>query len=137
MTVSDNYYIDAVIVRGTSKTHSVSINQKTEDGQAFEPFDLSDYYIRFRVLGSATADALVLLEKIITQASDEDVDGIITDASNGQFQFHITAEDTNTLGTGKFPISIEVMDADTDESLFVLTEGGYQGEFNKIQIVEC
>ena len=136
MTVSDNYYIDAVVIRGESKTHSVSINQKTEDGLNFEPFDLSNYYIRFRVLGSATLDALVLLEKNITQTSDEDEEGIITDASNGQFQFHITAEDTNTLGTGKFPISIEVMDADTEEPVFTLTEGGYQGEFNKIQIVE-
>ena len=131
MTVSDNYYIDAVVVRGESKTHSVSINQKTEDGLSFEPFDLSDYYIRFRVLGSATLDALVLIEKNITQVSDENEEGIITDASNGQL-----AEDTNTLGIGKFPISIEVMDADTEEPVFTLTEGGYQGEFNKLQITE-
>lgn len=136
MTVSNNLYIDAVIVKGETKTHSVSIQQKTEDGQSFEPFDLSDYYIKFKVLGSATLDALTLIEKDITQSSDPETIGNIEDASNGLFNFTITAEDTDTLGIGKFPISIQVCDIDTDDVLFTLTEGGYKGEFNKIQVIQ-
>ena len=50
MTVSDNYYIDAVVVRGESKTHSVSINQKTEDGCNFRCLSINreKYYSGIR-----------------------------------------------------------------------------------------
>ena len=136
MTVSNNLYIDAVIVKGESKTHSVSIQQRTEDGLNFEPFDLSDYYIKFKVLGSATLDALVLIEKDITQSSDIDTVGNIEDAANGLFNFTITAKDTAELGIGKFPIAIQVCDIETNEVVFTLTEGGYKGEFSKLQIIQ-
>lgn len=136
MTVSNNLYIDAVIVKGESKTFSVAIEQKTEDGQGFEPFDLSNYSVKFKVLGSATLDALILIEKDISQISDYEVDGSITSSTNGEFAFTITKEDTEKLGVGKFPISLQVCELDTGEPLFTLTEGGYNGEFNKLQIVE-
>lgn len=136
MTVSNNLYIDAVIVKGESKTFSVAIEQKTEDGQDFEPFDLSNYSVKFKVLGSATLDALTLIEKDISQISDYEVDGSITSSTNGEFAFTITKEDTEKLGVGKFPISLQVCELDTGEPLFTLTEGGYNGEFNKLQIVE-
>lgn len=136
MTVLNNLYIDAVIVKGESKTFSVAIEQKTEDGQGFEPFDLSNYSVKFKVLGSATLDALTLIEKDISQISDYEVDGSITSSTNGEFAFTITKEDTEKLGVGKFPISLQVCELDTGEPLFTLTEGGYNGEFNKLQIVE-
>lgn len=136
MTIANNLYIDAVVIKGSPRTFTVSINQLAENQTEFEPFDLSEYYIRFRVLGSATADALVLIEKNITQSSDENTTGIITAASNGQFSFVITEEDTDVLGVGKFPISLEIMDIETDGLVHMLTEGGYNGEFNKLQVVQ-
>ena len=129
-------FIDAAIVKGVGKSFSCSIQQRNETDTDFEPLDLSPYAIRFRVLGSSTADAKVLVEHIITQYTEQDVDGNIFDPSNGQFSFCITAEDTNILGVGKRPIQIDLLDVDTLEYMDTLTEGGEQGEFNKIFIVQ-
>lgn len=136
MATSENLYIDAVIIQGISKTYSVSITQKTENGLGFEPLDLDPYSIRFTVLGSATANAEILLQKFITQNTDNDTVGRITDASNGEFSFSITGDESNTLGLGKFPIRLELLDAVTLNNVYTLTEGAYNGEFNKIQIVQ-
>ena len=62
-------YIDAVCVKGERKVFSCSI-EVTDTGTVFNPLDLTDYNVRFRVLGSPTADAKVLVEHIITQVSD-------------------------------------------------------------------
>lgn len=140
-------FIDAVCIYGENKNFSVSINTvKPEDdntsayvvhnGVKFIPFDLSNCSIKFQVMGSATADAEVLTEHLITQVSDIEVDGRITDATNGQFEFVVTAEDTIKLGLGQHPIKIELVDIDTLENRFTLTEGGELGEFNKIHIVQ-
>ena len=129
-------FIDAAIVKGVGKTFSCSIQHRNETDTEFEPLDLSPYAIRFRVLGSATANAKVLVEHIITQYTDQDVDGNIFDPSNGQFSFTITAGDTEVLGIGKRPITIELLDVDTLEYVDTLTEGGETGEFNKIYIVQ-
>lgn len=140
-------FIDAAIVSGTTKPFSVSINTKmSEDdtsasfilhnGEKFLPFDLSNYSIKFKILGSATADAEVLVEHLITQNSDIEIDGQITDAVNGQFTFTVTAEDTNIVGLGQHPIMLELVDIDTLAHFFTLTEGGKNGEFSKIFIVQ-
>lgn len=132
-------YIDAVVVKGTERIFGCTVNIKTQNEakDEFNPLDLTPYSVRFRVLGSATADAKVLLEKVITQTTDEESTGIINDAENGQFEFVINIADTQLLGLGKFPIMIELLDANTLESQITLTEGGYNGEFNKLQIVQC
>lgn len=136
MTTFDGLYIDAVVVKGTSKTFSVSIQQRTENEQGFEPFDLSNYSVKFSVMGSPVADGAVLLEKIITTNTDIDEEGNIDNPTEGQFSFTITTADTNTLGLGKFPIMLEILDAASLTHEFTLTEGGYKGEFNALQIVE-
>ena len=136
MSTTNGLYIDAVIIKGASRTFSVSINQKTENEQDFEPFDLSNYAIKFSVMGSPVADGEVLLEKIITTNSDEETIGIIDNPTNGEFLFTISASDTNDLGLGKFPIKIEILDATSLTVEHVLTEGNQGGEFNAIQIVE-
>ena len=136
MTTTNGLYIDAVIVKGTTKTFSVSVTQRTENEQDFEPFDLSNYAVKFSVMGSPVADGEVLLEKLITTNSEEEFIGIIDNPTNGSFLFTINAEDTNILGLGKFPIKIELLDATALTVEYVLTEGGYGGEFNAIQIVE-
>lgn len=136
MTTTNGLYIDAVIVKGTTKTFSVSVTQRTENEQDFEPFDLSNYAVKFSVMGSPVADGEVLLEKLITTNSEEEFIGIIDNPTNGSFLFTINAEDTNILGLGKFPIKIELLDATALTVEHVLTEGGYGGEFNAIQIVE-
>lgn len=138
MATNEGLFIDAVIVKGTKRTFLTTINQKTEDltSETFEPLDLDPYSIRLTVLGSATADAKVLLQKVITQNTDNDTVGRIVDSSNGQFTFTFTAEETVSLGLGKFPIMLELVDPETLENQFTLTEGGYKGEFNKIQIVQ-
>ena len=131
-------YIDAVVVKGTRRIFGCTVNTKTQNEakDEFAPLDLTPYSVRFRVLGSATADAKVLLEKIITQTTDGESIGIINDAENGQFEFVINIADTQLLGLGKFAIMIELLDANTLEPQITLTEGGYNGEFNKLQIVQ-
>lgn len=136
MTTLDGLYIDAVVVKGSGKTFSVSINQRNSTDTGFEPLDLSNYNIRFSILGAPTSDSKVLVEHIITTNTNRLIDGIINDPTNGEFMFTITADDTNTVGLGKFPIKLELLDPNTLEPDFVLTEGGEEGEFNAIQVVE-
>lgn len=136
MTTLDGLFIDAVIVKGSTKSFSVSVNQRNETNTGFEPLDLSSYAVKFSILGAPTADSKVLIEHVITSNSNIETGGIINNPTNGEFTFTVTAEDTNAVGLGKFPIKIELLDAETLEADVVLTEGGYEGEFNAIQIVQ-
>lgn len=142
-TLNEQLYIDAVVVYGTKRTFSVKINQTIDlenppDDQTeeWDDLDLSDYNIRFRVLGSAEGNGVVLIEKVITQVSDEDNIGIIKAPDTGEFTFVITAEETELLGMGSRPITLELLDVQSGEVIHVLTEGGVaNAEFNKITIV--
>lgn len=136
MSTLDGLFIDAVVVKGSTKSFSVSISQRNETDTDFEPFDLSNYAIKFSVMGAPTSDSAVLLEHIITTNTDKDVDGIINDPTNGEFYFTVSAEDTKKLGLGKFPIKLEFLDGTSLEVLDTLTEGGLEGEFNALQIVQ-
>lgn len=129
-------FIDATIIKGKKRIFTASIQQLDETETVFEPMNLDEFAIHFKVLGSATADAKVLVEHIITQVSDIEVDGLITNPANGEFSFTITEEDTHTLGLGNHPIMIDFHDINTDKYIFTLTEGGLNGEFNKINVVE-
>lgn len=144
-TLDEQLYIDAVVVYGTKSTFSTSIEVLTEvtdpiTGNVTEEFqgmDLSPYAIRFCVLGSAKGNGVILLEKIITQDSDIDTVGQIDDYENGGFEITITAEDTANLGIGTHPIMLQIVDLNTLEPVFTLTEGGtHEGEFNRIQITK-
>lgn len=126
-------FIDAMVVKGTGKSFSCSINVLDVTGQKFIPMDLSDYSVRFRVLGSATADAEILVEHIINDYSEV---GRYTDASNGQFDFEISKEDTDVLGLGYFPIQLDLLDYTTGNYADTITQGGKNGEFNRIQVIE-
>lgn len=128
-------YIDAVVVKGRGKTFSCHI-EVNENADIFKPLDLSTYSIRFRVLGSPTADAKVLVEHLITQNTEETIDGVINDPVNGDFLFTITKEDTDIIGLGNHPIEIMIVDAESLEEIYALTEGGTKGEFNSIQVVQ-
>lgn len=139
-------YIDAVIVKGIGRILTCSIEQLKEEAESnvnpdldsdFEPIDLSPYIIRFRVLGSADGNGVVLLEKNISQETNPTEIGVIkTNENAGEFSIAITAEDTDLLGIGDHPISIEILDEETLETVYTLTEGGIaQGEFNHISIV--
>lgn len=136
MTTLDGLFIDAVVVKGSTKSFTVSINQRNEADTGFEPLDLSNYLVRFSILGAPTADSKVLIEHLITTNSDIDTGGIINNPTNGEFTFTVTADDTNTVGLGKFPIKIELLDPESEEVEILLTEGGFGGEFNAIQIVQ-
>ena len=136
MATTNQLYIDAVVVYGTKKTFTVSIETLNEDMVTFSPLDLNPYSVRFTVLGSATADGEVLLRKIITQNTEESTTGIIDVPDNGQFSFTITKDETINLGLGNHPIMLELLNAETLEPEITLTEGGLQGEFNKISIVQ-
>lgn len=136
MATTNQLYIDAVVVYGTKKTFTVSIETLNEDMVTFSPLDLNPYSVRFTVLGSATADGEVLLQKIITQNTEESTTGIIDVPDNGQFSFTITKDETINLGLGNHPIMLELLNAETLEPEITLTEGGLQGEFNKISIVQ-
>lgn len=140
-------FIDAACVYGEKKSFSVSINTMLDEddnspdfilhnGVKFKPFDLNDYSVRFQILGSATADADVLVDKLITQNTDLEEIGQITNAANGEFSFTVSKDDTIKIGLGKHPIKITLVDIDTLEPLFTLTEGGENEEFNKIFVVQ-
>lgn len=140
-------FIDAVCIYGETKQFDVTLNTlmspddtTTEyiehDGEKFVPLDLSNYAIKFKILGSATADAEVLTEHLITQVTNIEVDGCITNPTNGEFTFTITDEDTKTIGFGKHPIMIELVDIDTYAHIQTITEGGANGEFNKIYVIQ-
>lgn len=129
-------FIDAVVVKGTTKSFTASIQVRNGQDTGFEPLDLSDYAIRFRVMGAPTADAKILIEKIITQETDIINTGAINNATGGEFTFTVTMQDTNKIGLGEHPIMLELLDATSLEHEFTLTEGGLTGEFNSIQIVQ-
>ena len=140
-------YIDATVIKGRTKPFTCSIqttdglqnqdpSEPTHDNLVWNPYNLSGNNIRFRVMGSPTADAKVLVEHIISDTTDEETEGQITDVEGGQFTFVITAEDTLKLGLGNHPIMIDIIDAESGRLVFGLTEGGRNGEFSKIQVVQ-
>lgn len=136
MSITDGLYIDAVIVIGQSRTFSVSINQRNEENTGFEPLDLSEYVVRFTVLGSPVADGEIMTEHLITTNTTDEEGGCIYNPTGGEFTFTVTADETKYLGFGKHPIKIELLDAQTLEVEALLTEGNTEGEFNAIRIVE-
>lgn len=127
-------YIDATVIKGETRSFGCSI-EFNENADIFKPFDLNPYSIIFEILGSATADAEVLVSHLITQNSTISQDGIINDAANGQFIFTVTAEDTNKIGLGQHPVRLKIVDAASLETIYSLTEGELNGEFSKIQVV--
>ena len=88
------------------------------------------------MLGAPTANAKVLVEHLITGNTDIETVGQISNAAAGEFTFTLSAQETLDLGLGDFPISLELVDANTNEHIFTITEGGRNGEFNKIRIVQ-
>lgn len=129
-------YINATITYGLGKSYSCSIETTENNGVSFTPLDLNLFAIRFKVLGSPTADAKVLIEHIITQNTSEEDGGQIYDPDNGKFSFTITKEDTFKLGLGHFPIAIDLLDGETEEYVDTITQGKEGEEFNKVHIVE-
>ncbi len=129
-------FIDAVVVKGKSKVFTASLQVRDSQDTGFEPLDLSNYAVAFRIMGAPTGDAKVLVEHIITQNTDVNEDGLITNPEGGEFSFVVTAEDTHKVGLGEHPIMIELLDATSLEPEFLLTEGGLRGEFNSIRIVQ-
>lgn len=128
-------YIDATCIKGQNNpfTASIEINDNAEE---FTPFDLNNYSIRMQILGAPTADAKVLIEKIITQNTDIEEFGQINDPNNGGFTFVINKEDTNLLGLGKFPVKLDILDATSLSEIYSLTIGDERNEFNCIRVVQ-
>lgn len=129
-------YIDATCIKGQKNMFSSTIEITEDNGVSFVPFDLNAYSVRFRVLGSPTADAKILIEKVITQNTDIEVIGQIDNPSNGSFTFTITKDDTNILGLGKFPIKLDLLDAASESEIYSLTLGDERSEFNAIRVVQ-
>lgn len=129
-------FIDAKVIKGLTKVFNCTIETLDETGTKFNPFNLTPYSIRFRVLGSTTADAEVLTEHIINSNTDLETDGQYLDATNGNFAFVVTAEDTEILGLGEHPIQIDLLDYETGSYVDTITQGGKRGEFSKIMIIQ-
>lgn len=129
-------FIDAMVVKGQTRQFLCTVQLLDETGQNFVPMDLSPYNIRVSVLGSPTADAQILVQHILNENTDIETEGQITDSDNGEFTFVITDKDTQALGLGNFPIMLELLDYDTNELVYTITQGGLNGEFNKIQIIQ-
>lgn len=128
-------YIDATCIKGQRNPFTVSI-EINDNASDFSPLDLNNYAIRLQVLGSPTADAKVLIEKIITQNTDIEELGQIDDPNNGGFTFVISKADTNLLGLGKFPIKLDLLDATSLALIYSLTIGDENNEFNAIRVVQ-
>lgn len=128
-------YIDATCIKGQRNPFTVSI-EINDNASDFSPLDLNNYAIHFQVLGSPTADAKVLIEKIITQNTDIEELGQIDDPNNGGFTFVISKADTNLLGLGKFPIKLDLLDATSLALIYSLTIGDENNEFNAIRVVQ-
>lgn len=140
-------FIDAVVIKGQTRPFTCSIqtteyiqntdkSNPTNGGYVWNPADLSNCSIRLRIMGSPTADAAVLVEHIITQETDEFTEGQITYPEGGQFTFVITAEDTDIIGLGNHPIMLELVQPNTLETIYTLTEGGRKGEYSRVQVVQ-
>lgn len=129
-------YIDATCIKGQKNIFSSTIEITEDNGVSFVPFNLNAYSVRFRVLGAPTADAKILIEKIITQNTDIEVIGQIDNPSNGSFTFTITKDDTDILGLGKFPIKLDLLDAASGSEIYSLTLGDERSEFNAIRVVQ-
>ena len=129
-------YIDATCIKGQKNIFSSTIEITEDNGVSFVPFDLNAYSVRFRVLGAPTADAKILIEKIITQNTDIEVIGQIDNPSNGSFTFTITKDDTDILGLGKFPVKLDLLDAASGSEIYSLTLGDERSEFNAIRVVQ-
>lgn len=128
-------YIDATCIKGQRNPFTVSI-EINDNASDFSPLDLNNYAIRLQVLGAPTADAKVLIEKIITQNTDIEELGQIDDPNNGGFTFVISKADTNLLGLGKFPIKLDLLDATSLALIYSLTIGDENNEFNAIRVVQ-
>lgn len=128
-------YIDCTVIKGQNKAHRCVI-EALDELKEFQPLDLNDYAVQFRVMGAPTANAKVLVEHIITQNTDLETEGQITNPENGEFVFIISAEDTEILGLGSHPIQLNLLDADSLEIATNLTEGNTKAEFNRINIVQ-
>lgn len=129
-------YIDATCIKGQKNIFSSTIEITEDNGVSFVPFDLNAYSVRLRVLGAPTADAKILIEKVITQNTDIEVIGQIDNPSNGSFTFTITKDDTDILGLGKFPIKLDLLDAASGSEIYSLTLGDERSEFNSIRVVQ-
>ena len=128
-------YIDATCIKGQNNPFTASI-EMNDNAEEFTPFDLNNYSIRMQILGAPTADAKVLIEKIITQNTDIEEFGQINDPNNGAFTFVINKEDTNLLGLGKFPVKLDILDATSLSEIYSLTIGDERNEFNCIRVVQ-
>lgn len=129
-------FIDATCIKGQLNVFSSTIEVTEDGGQTFNPLNLNNFIVRFRVLGAPTADAKILIEKMITQNSDTDEIGQIDDPNNGSFVFAITKDDTNKLGLGKFPVKLDLLDAGSGSEVYSLTIGDERSEFNCIRVVQ-
>lgn len=128
-------YINATCIKGQNNPFTASI-EINDNAEKFTPMDLNNYSIRMRILGAPTADAKVLIEKIITQNTDLEELGQINDPNNGTFTFVISKADTNLLGLGKFPIKLDILDAASLSEIYSLTIGDERNEFNSIRVVQ-
>lgn len=128
-------YIDATCIKGQKNPFTASI-ELNDNAEEFTPMDLNNYSIRLRILGAPTADAKVLIEKIITQNTDIEELGQIDDPNNGCFTFVINQQDTNKLGLGKFPVKLDILDAASLSLVYSLNLGDENNEMNAIRIVQ-
>lgn len=129
-------FIDATCIKGQLNVFSSTIEVTEDNGNTFAPLDLNNFTVRLRVLGAPTADAKVLIEKMITQNSDIETLGQIDNPNNGSFTFAITKDDTNKLGLGKFPVKLDLLDAGSGMEVYSLTLGDERSEFNAIRVVQ-
>ena len=130
-------YIDCVVIKGEdSKGFSCSSQVTDNNGATFAPLDLNGYSVLFQILGAPTADAKVLVEHLITQNTDLFSEGQINNPEVGEFTFVITKEDTDIIGLGNHPIRLVLVNADDLTPELTLTEGGLNGEFSKVQVVQ-
>lgn len=87
--------LELKIKKGESKGFAFTLSK---NGQ---PLDLSGNQMLMQVRENLTDDGVYLIEKTISENSDAETQGLISDAANGKFYFKVNESDIENMSTTK------------------------------------
>lgn len=87
--------------------------------QGGRPFNLSGYNVLVQVKNNPTVKSKAIVDKVITNVSDDNIVGIITMPNQGQFTLHLTKEDTS-FPIGEYYLVIAIQN-DNEENIISST----------------
>lgn len=97
----------------------LEINQGVARGYNFtikvdgQPMNLSGYKVRVAVKIAPYYSLASLIQKEVSENSNEITEGLITDPNNGKFQIQFTKQDTLLLQPDDYALIVQLVDKDT------------------------